>query len=256
MTYIEVAYIIFIALCFGSFANVCIYRLPYNKSLLTSSECYHCQKPIPFYLNIPIIAFFLLNRKSACCQKVLSWQYPIVEALTALGGVYLYLTYGLHIESILAFAFFLALLIIFFTDLNEYIIPNTITYSLSILGIIAAQFSISVFNISLIESLLGGLISGSILLLTSKIYLLVRKKEGMGMGDVKMIAMIGFWMGLENTFLVLIASSLLGSIIGIGLIQLKKIETTQYIPFGTFLSLGSIIVWLQGILLNINLFAI
>jgi leader peptidase (prepilin peptidase)/N-methyltransferase len=166
------------------------------------------------------------------------------------------LTYGLHIESILAFAFFLALLIIFFTDLNEYIIPNIITYSLSILGIIAAQFSISVFNISLIESLLGGLISGSILLLTSKIYLLVRKKEGMGMGDVKMIAMIGFWMGLENTFLVLIASSLLGSIIGIGLIQLKKIETTQYIPFGTFLSLGSIIVWLQGILLNINLFAI
>ena len=140
--------------------------------------------------------------------------------------------------------------------MNEYIIPNTITYSLSILGIIVAQFSISVFNISLIESLLGGLISGSILLLTSKIYLLVRKKEGMGMGDVKMIAMIGFWMGLENTFLVLIASSLLGSIIGIGLIQLKKIETTQYIPFGTFLSLGSIIVWLQGILLNINLFAI
>ena len=140
--------------------------------------------------------------------------------------------------------------------MNEYIIPNTITYSLSILGIIAAQFSISVFNISLIESFLGGLISGSILLLTSKIYLLVRKKEGMGMGDVKMIAMIGFWMGLENTFLVLIASSLLGSIIGIGLIQLKKIETTQYIPFGTFLSLGSIIIWIQGILFNVNLFAI
>jgi leader peptidase (prepilin peptidase)/N-methyltransferase len=84
----------------------------------------------------------------------------------------------------------------------------------------------------------------------------VRKKEGMGMGDVKMIAMIGFWMGLENTFLVLIASSLLGSIIGIGLIQLKKIETTQYIPFGTFLSLGAIVVWLQGLLFNFNLFAV
>ena len=81
MAYIEVIYIIFIALCFGSFANVCIYRLPYNKSLLTSSECFHCQKPIPFYLNIPILAFFLLKRKSACCQKELSWQYPIVETL-------------------------------------------------------------------------------------------------------------------------------------------------------------------------------
>ena len=256
MAYIEVIYIIFIALCFGSFANVCIYRLPYNKSLLTSSECFHCQKPIPFYLNIPILAFFLLKRKSACCQKELSWQYPIVETLTALGGVYLYYTYGLHIDSVLAFTFFLALLIIFFTDLNEYIIPNAITYSLSIVGILAAQFSLSVFDISLIESLLGGIISGGILLLTSKIYLLVRKKEGMGMGDVKMIAMIGFWMGLENTFLVLIASSLLGSIIGIGLIQLKKIETTQYIPFGTFLSLGAIVVWLQGLLFNFNLFAV
>ena len=198
----------------------------------------------------------LFKQKSACCQKTLSWQYPIVEALTALGGVYLYYIYGLHIDSVLAFAFFLALLIIFFTDLNEYIIPNAITYSLSIIGILAAQFSFSVFNISLIESLLGGLISGSILLLTSKIYLLVRKKEGMGMGDVKMIAMIGFWMGLENTFLVLIASSLLGSIIGIGLIQLKKIETTQYIPFGTFLSLGAIVVWLQGLLFHFNLFAV
>ena len=121
MTYIEVTYIIFIALCFGSFANVCIYRLPYNKSLLTSSECYHCQKSIPFYLNIPIIAFFLLNRKSACCQKALSWQYPIVEALTALGGVYLYLTYGLHIESILAFAFFLALTLNFSKVIGSHI---------------------------------------------------------------------------------------------------------------------------------------
>ena len=91
---------------------------------------------------------------------------------------------------------------------------------------------------------MGGIISGGILYLTSRIFILIRKKEGMGMGDVKMISMIGFWMGLENTFLVLIASSLLGSIIGIGLILMKKMERSQYIPFGTFLSIGTVIVWL------------
>ena len=244
MTPIEIAFVIAFSLCFGSFANVCIYRLPVNKSMITPSECMHCNKTIPFYLNIPVIGFFILRGKSACCQKSLSLQYPIVEALTGVGALYLGLIYGINIESVLVFFFYLSLVIIFFTDLNEYIIPNVITYSLSIAGILISYFSYSIFNLSLLESLLGGIISGGILYLTSKIFILIRKKEGMGMGDVKMISMIGFWMGLENTFLVLIASSLLGSIVGIGLILMKKMERSQYIPFGTFLSIGTIMVWL------------
>ena len=177
-------------------------------------------------------------------RKSLSLQYPIVEALTGVGALYLGLIYGVNIESVLVFFFYLSLVIIFFTDLNEYIIPNVITYSLSIAGIFTSYFSYSVFNLSLLESLLGGIISGGLLWLTSKIFILIRKKEGMGMGDVKMISMIGFWMGLENTFLVRIASSLLGSIVGIGLILMKKMKRSQYIPFGTFLSIGTVIVWL------------
>ena len=124
---------------------------------------------------------------------------------------------------------------------------------MSILGAIVSYLSLSIFNISFIESLIGGTISGGILLLTSKIYLLIRKKEGMGMGDVKMIAMIGFWMGLENTFIILIVSSLLGSIIGITLIQFKKMDSSQYIPFGTFLSIGTLMVWVLTNSFNINL---
>ena len=244
MTPIEIAFVIAFSLCFGSFANVCIYRLPDDKSMFTPSKCMHCNNPIPFYFNIPLIGFFILRGKSACCQKSLSLQYPIVEALSGIGALYLGLIYGVNIESVLLFFFYLSLVIIFFTDLNEYIIPNVITYSLSIAGILISYFSYSVFNLSLLESLLGGIISGGILWLTSKIFILIRKKEGMGMGDVKMISMIGFWMGLENTFLVLIASSLLGSIVGIGLILMKKMERSQYIPFGTFLSIGAVLVWL------------
>jgi len=253
MTYFESTYVILLTLCFGSFANVCIYRLPVDKSMLTPSECMHCQKPIPFYFNIPILSFIFLRGKTSCCQKPLAIQYPIVEALSAFGGMYIAYINGLNIDSILSFFFFLSILIIFFTDLNEYIIPNIISYSLSILGIIVSYFSLSIFNISFIESLIGGLICGGILFLTSQIYLLIRKKEGMGMGDVKMIAMIGFWMGLENTFIILIVSSLLGSIIGITLIQFKKMDSSQYIPFGTFLSIGTLMVWVLTNSFNINL---
>ena len=247
MTPIEIAFIISFSLCFGSFANVCIYRLPVDKSMLTASECMHCQKPIPFYFNIPLVGFFILRGKTACCQKSLSPQYPIVEGLTAVGAFYIGSIYGVNFESVLAFFFYLSLLIIFFTDLNEYIIPNIVTYSLSISGVLIAYLSYSVFDLSLADSLLGGIISGAVLLGTSKLFLLIRKKEGMGMGDVKMISMIGFWMGLENTFLVLIASSLLGSIVGISLILFKKMDQSQYIPFGTFLSVGTIIIWIVKI---------
>ena len=253
MTYFESTYVILLSLCFGSFANVCIYRLPADKSMLSPSECMHCQNPIPFYFNIPVIAYIFLRGKTSCCQKSLAIQYPIVEVFTAFGGIYIAYVNGLNIESVLSFFFFLSILIIFFTDLNEYIIPNIISYSVSILGAIVSYLSLSIFNISFIESLIGGTISGGILLLTSKIYLLIRKKEGMGMGDVKMIAMIGFWMGLENTFIILIVSSLLGSIIGIALIQFKKMDSTQYIPFGTFLSIGTLLVWVLSNGFNINL---
>lgn len=254
MTSIEIAYVIAFGLCFGSFANVCIYRLPVDKTMLTKSECMHCQNPIPFYLNIPIIGFLLLQGRSACCKKPLSLQYPFVEGLTAIGSLCLGLIYGISIDSVLAFFFFLSLLIVFFTDLNEFIIPNIISYSLSILGILVSYYSISIFDLSLTNSLLGGLISGGILFATSKLFLLIRKKEGMGMGDVKMIAMIGFWMGLENTFLILILSSLLGSIVGISLILSKKMGQSQYIPFGSFLSIGTIIIWGIKIYLGTSLF--
>ncbi len=243
MTLIEIAIVIAFSLCFGSFANVCIFRLPVDKSMLGRSECMHCNKPVPFYLNIPILGFLILQGQSACCQKPLSFQYPIVEGTATIGALYLGSTYGVNIESIFAYFFYLSLLIIFYTDFNEYIIPNIITYSLSGIGVLIAYFSLSIFDLSLFESLLGGIISGSILYTTSKIFLIIRKIEGMGMGDVKMISMIGFWMGLENTFLVLIASSLLGSVIGIGLILTKRMDRSQYIPFGTFLSVGSVIIW-------------
>jgi leader peptidase (prepilin peptidase)/N-methyltransferase len=106
MTPIEIAFVIAFSLCFGSFANVCIYRFPVDKSMFTPSECMHCNKQIPFYLNIPLFGFFILRGKSACCQKSLSLQYPIVEALAGFGALYLGLIYGVNIESVLVFFFY------------------------------------------------------------------------------------------------------------------------------------------------------
>ena len=113
MTYFESTYVILLSLCFGSFANVCIYRLPVDKSMLSPSICMHCQKPIPFYFNIPVIAYIFLRGKTSCCQKPLAIQYPIVEALSAFGGIYIAYINGLNIDSILSFFFFLSIIIIF-----------------------------------------------------------------------------------------------------------------------------------------------
>ena len=141
----------------------------------------------------------------------------------------------------------MVLVILFFTDLEHYILPNEVTYSLSALAIIISMVNINPFHITLSDSLMGGIISGLLLYITSKIYLLIRKKEGMGMGDVKMIAMIGFWMGLPSTIIIIILSSILGSLVGIMLILFRKMDRNQLIPFGSFLSFTAILLWTYNI---------
>ena len=245
---LEIIIIFIFGLSLGSFSNVCIYRLPLSKSLISPiSFCPHCNEKIKYVYNIPIISYLFLKGKSSCCLKKISLHYPLVEFFIGIAAVCFFIMDGYTLATLFSLMFIMGLVILLVTDLEHYIIPNEVTYILSILGIIISILGINPLLLHYLDSLMGGIISGALLYLTSKIYFLVRKKEGMGMGDVKMIAMIGFWMGLPTTVIIIILSSMLGSLVGIGLILFRKMDHNQLIPFGSFLSLTTILLWIYNI---------
>ncbi len=248
----EVILIFIIGLSFGSFANVCIYRLPLDKSIIPSSACPHCNEKIKHMHNIPVLSFLFLKGLSFCCHKKISPHYPLVEITIGMAAAFLFIDQGYSWTFILSLVFYMALIILLVTDIQRYIIPNTVSYSVAVIGIISSLLHISPFATEIIDSLIGGAASGLLLILTSKVYFYVRKKEGMGMGDVKMIAMIGFWMGLQATVVIIILSAILGSLAGITLILFKKIHREQYIPYGSFLSLSTLLIWFIGVYFKIN----
>ena len=251
---IEYFIVVLISLCFGSFANVCIYRLPLNKTILTFSFCPHCNNRIQFYNNIPIFSYFFLQGKSSCCQKKISIQYPFVEFIVGTIGLFVFMYSGYSLNTILLFIFFVSLIILFFTDFNNYIIPNNISYPIAFVGLLISLLNINPFGIDIVNSLLGGASGGLILLLTSKIYLFFRKKEGMGMGDVKIITMIGCWLGIQSAVIIIILSSLLGSVVGIALVLMKRIEPQQYIPYGCFISVSAGLICFLDLFYQIHIF--
>jgi len=245
---LEIIIVFIFGLALGSFSNVCIYRLPLSKNLISPlSSCPHCEEKIKYVHNIPIISYLFLRGKSSCCHKNISPHYPLVEFFTGITAVCFFIMDGYALATLFSLLFVMGLVILFVTDLERYIIPNAVTYSLSALAIIISVLGINPFLLDILDSLIGGTVSGALLYLTSKIYLWVRRKEGMGMGDVKMIAMIGFWMGLPTTIIIIILSSILGSLVGIGLMLFKKMDRNQLIPFGSFLSLTTILLWIYNI---------
>ena len=245
-----------LGLSFGSFANVCIIRLPTDINIISPSRCQFCKTPIKYFDNIPIISYLILKGISRCCNKMISLQYPIVEFLVMIFALLSYYFLGRSLDAFLLFFFVLSLIIIFVTDYREFIIPNVITYFMMILGIIFSFLHLNPINILIIDSLLGGFISGLLFFSISKIFLFVRKKEGLGMGDVKMISMIGFWTGLELTLMVIVVSSLLGTIFSLALVLLKRIDFNQYIPYGCFISISSACIIYLNLALNYNIISI
>ena len=252
--FFEYLIVTLLGLTFGSFGNVCIYRLPFNKSIVPPSRCRNCETLIKYSDNIPVFAYLFLKGKTRCCNKNISIQYPIIEIATSLIALWIYSITGLTVDSIFLFIIIFSLLIIFMTDFNEFIIPNSITYSVGLLGIILTYLYLNPFNVYIIDSLLGGIICGGIFFSISKFYLLYKKKEGLGMGDIKMISMLGFWLGIESTMLVIIFSSLVGSIIGIVLIIANKLKSDEYIPFGCFISIAAGLIIYLKVQFNFNLY--
>ena len=227
----------------GSFANVCIYRLPLNKGVVSGrSYCPKCKKKIAWYDNIPIISYLLIFAKCRKCKKKISFQYPLVELITIITFLTIYSVYGITSTTILLIILFLTFIIIFFIDLKHFIIPNSLTFSMMILGFIKSfdQNLNSLFP-NYLNSLLGGILGYGIIWLIIISYKLFRNKEGMGLGDAKLLAVIGFWFGWIAIPFVIFSSSIVALISVTPSLLNKSKKLSSEIPFGPYIIIGCIL---------------
>ena len=228
----------------GSFLNVCIFRLPKEESIIwPGSHCPHCKKPIKFYDNIPLISYILLRGKCRYCKKPISFQYPLVEGITALSSLFLIMKFGPSLSYLFYFAFVAALIVITVIDLYHQIIPDVISLPGIGVGLLA---SLIIPQITFFNSLIGVLLGGGSLFIVATVYQWLFKREGMGGGDVKLLAMIGAFLGWKAVILTILLSSLIGSVTGIIIMVLKGKDFKYAIPFGPFLSLGAVISLFYG----------
>jgi len=228
-------------LVIGSFLNVCIYRIPRHKSIVNPSRsfCPNCLKPIEAYDNIPVLSYILLGGKCRNCKKHISWQYPLVELLTGILFLCLYLKFGMTLPLLINIVFISLLIIAAFTDLTHRIIPNAISVPGILVGLILNYQNI--LNIRSGDNVITGtLVSAGILWIFRQIGLLIKKQEMMGWGDIKLAGMIGAFLGIGHGVLALFLGVFLGVVIWTILIILKLKTRKEYIPFGAFLALGSI----------------
>ncbi|MGE4558932.1 MAG: A24 family peptidase [Desulfobulbus sp.] len=222
----------------GSFLNVVILRLPNeDKSIVfPGSHCPLCGHPLSWWENIPLISYLLLKGRCRGCNARISWQYPLVEAVMAVFSAVLFQRFGVSIDFCIMFAFFAALLVIIFIDIHHQIIPDLISLPFIILGFAASFFSTQV---TWQQSGLGILAGGGVLYLVAFGYYAFTGRDGMGGGDIKLLAMIGAFLGWQSLLYVVFASSLVGSLIGIiAMIKQGKGGRTR-IPFGPFLAFGA-----------------
>ena len=237
-------FIILIGLIFGSFANVCIHRLPLDLDIIKGrSHCPKCKKKIIWHDNVPLLSSLILGFKCRTCKKKISKQYFIVELLTGLAFMFFYKTLGLSFDFVLICIIFIILLIIFFIDLKHYIIPDSLNFSLILIGVIKnfTNQDFLNFSYSMSDSLLGGALGYFIIWLIIFIYKKIKNKEAMGLGDAKLLSAFGFLLGIKSIFIILFVASVLGLIFVLPSLLLKNRSTGSIIPFGPFIILAAIL---------------
>ncbi|MFH1368256.1 MAG: prepilin peptidase [Elusimicrobiota bacterium] len=234
-----------IGLILGSFANVCICRMPRDESVvMPRSRCPACKKPIRWYDNIPLFSFIMLRGKCRHCESRISLQYPIVELITGVSFVLLAIHFDISFALILFSFLTLILIIISGIDFHCQIIPDQLSYLLVAAGILTSFLNPELgieWKTRLMNSCAGTLLGSGILLAVLFLGKIYAKKEAMGVGDVKLIAGIGAFLGFRGALATIILASILGSIAGLILIMNKKIEKRDYIPFGPFLGLSAFV---------------
>ena len=220
----------------GSFLNVCIYRVPRGKSIVwPASACESCARELSWYENMPVVSWSVLGGKCRTCKAPLSIRHPLIEALTAaMFGVAMW-HYGPSVQLLAQLVFGCALIVLFAIDLEHHLLPNVITLP----GIVVGFAFSFVTGPGWLASLVGIVLGGGSLWLIAEAYYRLRHEEGLGMGDVKMLAMIGAFLGWQLTIMTLVMGSLAGSIVGLIIIAARKGDMKYALPFGTFLAMGA-----------------
>lgn len=254
-----------LGLLIGSFLNVCIQRIPAEESVVSpGSRCPACRAPIKPYDNIPVLSWLLLGGKCRNCKKRISALYPAVELLTALLFVACYLAFGASFEALKWAVFSSLLIVLTITDVRERILPDKVNFAGLGLGIALSFFTRPMDGaalwlshrlfafpppdpvLSLVDALLGAAVGSGLLWVVGEGYFRLRGREGMGQGDVKMMAMAGAFLGVKRTLLTILVGSLLGSAIGLAVIALAGKDRDYELPFGTFLAAGALLTMFFG----------
>ena len=258
-------FVFLFGLIIGSFLNVCIVRIPERKSIvMPASACTKCGAAIRPYDNIPVVSYLLLRGKCRKCKTKISPMYPIVELLTGILFFACYRAFGLTPEAAKWAAFSALMIVLVFTDLRERVLPDVVNYTGFGIGLGISFFTqptdgtalwlanhIFAFPppasvLSFADALLGAAVGSSLLWLVSEAYFRLRGREGMGLGDVKMMLMAGAFLGTKRTLLTILAGSLLGSLLGLAFILARRKESNYELPFGSFLGMAALLVVFFG----------
>ena len=232
-----------IGLCVGSFLNVCIYRLPLKQSVVwPGSRCPGCGHELAWFDNIPVASYVILRGRCRSCRVPISVRYPIVEALTAAIFLWHWTVFGPTPLLLVRLLFACALIVLFAIDLDHQILPDVITLPGIIVGVICSVF----VPPGLLMSLAGMLLGGGLLWAISEAWFRLRKVEAMGFGDVKMLAMVGAFLGVKLVMVTFVLGSMIGGIVGALLIAMRRADMATRVPFGTMLAVAALIASLYG----------
>jgi len=257
------AFAFLLTLCIGSFLNVVIYRLPimlfksyqedyqsfseqienmklpsgtFNLSV-PASHCPHCKAPIKAYANIPLISFIIQRGKCRHCAARISVRYPLVECMTALFSILTLVILGPNLVGAVSLLFVWSLIAMTFIDFDTQILPDNLTLPLLWLGLL---FNLGHFFVPLTDAVIGAMAGYLILFVVYHAFKLATGKDGMGQGDFKLLAAMGAWLGWQQLIVIIIISALLGTLVGVSLIVMKKVQRDQPLPFGPFLAIGGL----------------
>lgn len=237
-------------LVIGSFLNVCIYRLPLGKSIVSpGSRCPGCGAAVRWYQNIPVASWVALRGRCASCGTRISWRYPFVEALTGIVTLALWLAFGPGAAFLIATPYAWAMIVLFFTDLDHQLLPDAITLTGFLAGMALAWFNPFLPGVGLRRvwmAAVGAALGAGILWGIGALYKRLRGIEAMGMGDVKMMAFVGAFVGPQGVLFTIFAASLVGAVVGVALIPLRGGSMRDTLPFGCFLAPAAMAALLWG----------